>query len=176
MNRDEGGQIQNASSGNPAHSKSEAKRLAVQSGPARVDPATWWPQCNCVGVEAARVKAATMACGACGSPLLRIPHIIEDRIRANERKRHGIVTERVHRLARRGEAVTINTWCCGLPVKGTACFRCERTVEEIVDGTPSEARRRIAEKRALDGATAVVLWEEIRLRNVHSRCSPREKD
>lgn len=62
----------------------------------------------------------------------------------------------------------INTWCCGLPVKGTACFKCERTIEEIVDGAPSEKKRRRDASRA---RTTAAFRIEIKDRLEQSLCN-----
>lgn len=72
------------------HSKSEAKRLAVMQ---RV---TWFATCECTGVEAGMRMwpDSTERCRVCAAPYLAVPHIVEDRIRADERNRvcGGIMT------------------------------------------------------------------------------------
>lgn len=89
-------------------SKSEAKRLAVTGKQTReVTPdvtlrvqmpevrATWFAQCNCDGDTYSTESSYGPSCKSCGSPWIRVPHVVEDRIRADERRKFRSMSENV---------------------------------------------------------------------------------
>jgi hypothetical protein len=83
------------------HSKSEAKRLAVMCRAPRdmVGTVTWFAQCNCPGDvledyvidggEGTPVMDEGVVCKVCHTSAVAVPHVVEDRIRADERGRMG---------------------------------------------------------------------------------------
>lgn len=66
---------------NTPHSKSEAKRLAVMQ---RV---TWFATCECTGDKFIPLDGEAPQCVGCGAGYVAVPHVVEDRIRADEDER-----------------------------------------------------------------------------------------